>query len=283
MKILKVLLFLILATFILLGGTAFYLWQNRIPLLEKAANQAAAELFEGTLRLKDVSINRQGQIVIQGINGKMKTETGSIPLEIEKVETQNSVFNILRTQRSELFFKNFRPIPSTGRPISGTVKMKFGKYSSMRVIAPLEQIVLRDYLWLNPAGFKGVEGTVSGDFQVRIDSRDNAKFTLNLKADETGGEVPARFLQFILPYLPTASKNSKELKALISNEKSAHYSSGIIEAGVVEPGKIKALIQMKFPEQNLNLNLNLTIMVDERHAFFRAFKLLGLFKATLRK
>ena len=43
-------------------------------------------------------------------------------------------------------------------------------------------------------------------------------------------------------------------------------------------GKIQAQIKMLFPEQNLNLNLNLTILVDEEHAFLRAFKLLSLFK-----
>ena len=278
MKFFKVLVSIILLVLILLSGGALYIWNQRIPLLEKAANQATLELFEGTLRLKDVSITKDWRVEITGVTGKMKTETGSVPLTVEKLETQTSLAKMLLTQRSEIRFHGFQPVPSQSRPISGLIRLRFGHYFSARINSPVESVFIKDYAWLNPAGFEGVNGTVSGDFMVRIDSRENAKFNINLHTDETGGEVPARFLNFALPYLPPSTQNSKELKKLIASQKKVRFSMGLVEAAVVEPGKIQAKLKMIFPEQNLNLNLNLTIIVDENHAFFRAFKLLGLLK-----
>src|SRR5207249_1059378 len=100
----------------------------------------------------------------------------------------------------------------------------------------------------------GLNASISGTFQVRIDSKENAKFNIDLHADEKGGEVPAKFLNFALPYLPPVSRNSKELKSLIVNGKSAHFSLGLVQAAVTEAGKMQAQIKMVFPEQNLNLN-----------------------------
>ncbi len=278
MRFFKILLSVILLTSLVLGIALAYAWNQRVPLLEKAANQAALELFEGSIRLKDVSITKDGRIEITGVTGNMKTETGSVPLAVEKLETQTSIAKMLMTQRGEIRFHDFHPIPSQSRPISGLIRLRFGRYFSARINSPVESVYIKDYAWLNPAGFEGVNGTVSGDFMVRIDSRENAKFNINLHTDETGGEVPARFLNFALPYLPPSTQNSKELKKLIASEKKVRFSMGLVEAAIVEPGKIQAKLKIIFPEQNLNLNLNLTIIVDEKHAFFRAFKLLGLFK-----
>ncbi len=280
MKFFKILLSVILLTLLILGTVLFYAWNQRIHLLEKAANHASRELFEGSIRLKGVSITKDRRIEITGATGNMKTETGSVPLAVEKLETQTSIGKMLLTQRSEIRFHGFRPIPSLGRPLSGLIRLRFGHYFSARVNSYVQSAHIKDYAWLNPAGFEGVNGTVSGDFMVLIDSREDAKFNINLRTDETGGEVPARFLNFALPYLPPSTQNSKELKKLIASEKKVRFSMGLVEAAVVEPGKIQAKLKMVFPEQNLNLNLNLTIIVDEKHAFFRAFKLLGLFKMT---
>lgn len=279
MKFLKISLFLVLVIFLLTGGISLYLWENRVPLLEKAVNLAANELFQGSIRLREVERSKDWQLVVKGITGTMKTETDTVSLEIEKLQTKESFLQILRTQRSEMVFQNFRPANAEGSdPASGTIKVRFGRYSSVKIETKLNRVSMRDYAWLNPAAFEGLSGTVSGDLSVRIDSRENAKFNIHLKSDEKGGEVPARFLNFVLPYLPAASHNSKDLKKLIAEGKNAHFSAGLVQAEVVKPGEIQAQIKMQFPEQNLNLNLNLTIMVDERHAFFRAFKLLGLFK-----
>ena len=130
---------------------------------------------------------------------------------------------------------------------------------------------------MNPDGFKGLSGFVSGNLSFQVDAKENTHFEIDFRSEQKGGEVPAKFLEFALPYLPKA-QNTKELKKLIASGKSMRFINGLVSAKTISPGKIQAQIKMLFPDQNLNLNLNLTILVDEEHAFLRAFKLLSLFK-----
>lgn len=277
MKILKVLLFLILVGFVLICGTLAYVWTQRVPLLEKAANRGSLELFEGSLRLKTAEITKDLKIVITGLEGKMKTDTGAVPIKIDKLETTASLIEIFRSKRSELVFSNFQPIPSVGNPISGTLLLTFGKNPSATLQANPKHLSVQDYVWLNPDNFKDLRGFVEGSIRFQVDSKENAQFEIDFQSEQKGGEVPSKFLEFALPYLPKA-KNTKELKKLIETGKGVRFINGLISAKTVSPGKINAQIKMLFPDQNLNINLNLTILVDEEHAFLRAFKLLSLFK-----
>ena len=277
MKILKVLLFLILLGLFLIIGVVTYAWNQRVALLIKVANHASSELFEGSLRLKSADTTKDLKIVITGLEGRMKTDTGSIPIKIERMMTKTSLLDIFQTRRSELGFENFEPVPSSGHPISGTLLLEFGDNPRATLQASPQHLSVEDYAWVNPDGFRGLSGFVSGSIRFQIDSQENSHFEIDFESEKQGGEVPAKFLEFALPYLPKA-QNTKELKNLIATQKSMRYINGLIHAKTISPGKIQAQIKMLFPEQNLNLNLNLTILVDEEHAFLRAFKLLSLFK-----
>jgi len=277
MKILKVLLLISLATLLLTTAVVGYCWVNRAPLLEKAANQATRELFDDTLRLKSVEI-KNGKLLIQGLEGIMTMDTRRVPIQIEKLETETPLWESLLTRRSEIRFHGFRPKSSVqSTPISGLLRLRGGATQSISLRTQLNRVWIEDYAWIDPVSFNGLRGYVSGNVRIRIDSNENATFEIDLKSEPEGGEVPARFLEFALPYLPKA-QNTKNLRDRIKKVEGVKFVNSIISAKTTEPGKIQAEMKMLFPEININLNLNLTILVDEEHAFLRAFKLLGLFK-----
>ncbi|HRK62402.1 MAG TPA: hypothetical protein PLY88_07645 [Candidatus Omnitrophota bacterium] len=277
MKILKVLLLISLAILLLATAVVGYCWKNRVPLLEKAMNQAIRELFEGTLRLKSVDI-KNGKLLIQGIEGVMTMDTRQVPIQIEKLETETPLWETLLTRRSEIRFHGFRPKNADqSTPISGSLRLRGNETQSASLRAQISRVWIEDYAWIDPVSFNGLRGYVSGNIRIRIDSNEKAKFEIDLKSEPEGGEVPARFLEFALPYLPKA-QNTKDLRDRIKKVEGVKFVNSIISAKTTEPGKIQAEMKMLFPEININLNLNLTILVDEEHAFLRAFKLLGLFK-----
>ncbi len=277
MKFFKVLLLINFFGFLVLCGATLYIWSQRIPLIEETANQAANELFEGSLRLRSVELISGWRLAITGIEGRMKTETNKVPIKMERIEMKNSLWETLRTHRSELFFQGFCPVTSAGNPISGTIEIEFSRNPITRINARLTHLSTQDYAWLDPNSFEGLSGFIEGTLQLETDTRDNIKFSFNVNSEKAGGEVPAKFLEFALPYLPKA-QNIKDLGKLIASKKSVPYIQGQVQAYLAEPGKITAKVKMLFPEQNINLNLNLTILVDESHAFVRVFKLLSLFK-----
>lgn len=277
MKILKVLLFLILVGLILICGTLAYVWAKRVPLLEKVANQASYELFEGSLRLKDVQISASGKIELINLTGTMKMDDRRVQIQIEKLETSQSIITSILNQRSELRLTHFSPIPQNGNPISGILHLNWGQLGSAEIHSDFSHVDIEDYAWIDPVNLNGLRGFVSGKLKFSIDSNEKINFSASFFSDEKGGEVPARFLEFALPYLPKA-QNTKDLVTKISKQKSIPFIRGLLKAETPEPGKIQARIEMLFPEQNINLNLNLTILVDEENAFVRAFKLLALFK-----
>jgi len=277
MRVFKVLVSIILLALVLLGGASLYIWTQRVPLTEKVVNQAANELFEGSLRLTSVDMLDGWRIAITGIEGKMKTDTNKTSVQLERIEMKTSLLQTLRTRRSELTFQNFHPLKSVGNPISGTIELELGPNPVTRIKAKLSHLSTQDYAWLDPHSFEGLSGFIEGTLQLETDTQDNIKFSFNVNSEKAGGEVPAKFLEFALPYLPKA-QNTKGLTKLIADKKSVPFIQGQIQAYLTEPGKITAQIKMLFPEQNINLNLNLTILVDEARAFVRVFKLLGLFK-----
>ena len=277
MKILKVLLLIGLAGLLLATAVFAYGWTKRVSLLEKAANQATRELFEGTLRLKSVEI-QNSKLIIQGLEGTMTMDTRKVPVQIEKLETETPLWESLITRRSEIRFHGFRPKNAAqSTPLSGTLRLRSGQTQSVSLRTQLNRVWIEDYAWIDPVSFEGLRGFVSGNVRLKIDSDENAKFEIDLKSEPEGGEVPARFLEFALPYLPKA-QNTKDLRERIKKVEGVKFVNSIISAKTTEPGKIQAEMKMLFPEININLNLNLTILVDEEHAFLRAFKLLGLFK-----
>ncbi len=277
MKILKVLLLGVLVGLLSAAAGGVYLWSKRIPLLEKTVNQAAHELFEGTLRLKSVDI-KSGKLLIQGLEGIMTMDTRKVPIQIEKLETETPLWESLLTSRSEIRFHGFRPQNAEqSTPLSGILRLRGGKTQSVSLRTQLNRVWIEDYAWIDPASFDGLRGFVSGNIRLKIDSSEKAMFEIDLKSEPEGGEVPARFLEFALPYLPKA-QNTKELRNRIQKVEGVKFVNSIISAKTTEPGKIQAEMKMLFPEININLNLNLTILVDEEHAFLRAFKLFGLFK-----
>ncbi len=277
MKILKVLLFGVLVGLLAAAAGGAYLWSKRVPLLERTVNQASHELFEGTLRLKSVEM-KDWRLIIEGAEGSMKMDTRRVPVQIAKIETVTPLWESLVTRGSEIAFSDFRPKNSEkSTPLSGTVRLRTGATQSFRLQTQLQHVWIEDYAWIDPANFNGLNGYVSGTIKLRVDSNENAKFDIDLKSDSEEGEVPARFLEFALPYLPKA-QNTKELRSRIQKVEGVKFKGGVLKAETTEPGKIQAELKLQFPELNINLNLNLTILVDEEHAFLRAFKLLGLFK-----
>jgi len=282
MKFLKALLILSFVTALLMASASTYLWIKRVPLLEKSANQTTAELFEGTLRLKDVQITKSGKVILHNIEGKMKTDSGRVPIQIQSIESTTSLLQILMTQRSEMRFTGFQPIPLTGEALSGNLIADFSNKPSFEINSSFHHISIRDFSWIDPASFDGLNGFVSGSIRFRTDANEKIELSVNLVAEKEGGEVPARFLEFALPYLPQA-KNTKDLQKKIASAKSVPFVNGSVKAQTLSSEKIQAEIKMLFPEQNINLNLNLTILVDEENAFLRTFKLLSLFKVTSQK
>lgn len=277
MKILKVLLFGVLVGLLVAAAGGAYLWSKRVPLLERTVNQASHELFEGTLRLKSVDI-KDGKLLIQGLEGILNMDTRKVPIQIEKLETETPLWESLLTRRSEIRFYGFRPQNAEqSTPLSGILRLRGGATQSISLRTQLNRVWIEDYAWIDPANFDGLRGFVSGNIRLKIDSSEKAAFEIDLKSEPEGGEVPARFLEFALPYLPKA-QNTKELRNRIQKVEGVKFVNSIISAKTTEPGKIQAEMKMLFPEININLNLNLTILVDEEHAFLRAFKLLGLFK-----
>lgn len=242
--------------------------------LAKAANFSAAEYFQGSIRLKGVSMDRSLRISIQRFEGILKTDGGPVPLEISRIQSRESVLRLFAKEGAAFDFLNLRPQNSVRKGVAGTFHYYAGREWFSRVQLQVEALGLEDIQWLNPKDLLGAQGEMTGTMTFTSNFKKEIGFFADLKIAEPGGLLQEKFFETLKPYLPSM----KEIKDKIRQDGRSmiRFRSARLFIRLLDAETLVGLFRIQIPEYNLNLNLNLTVKMDEKNAFSQLFDIMGL-------
>ena len=271
-------LIFILMTLLLITGVVLYRYRGPLltALVTQTSNTAAAEYFQGTIRLKRVSVNRFLKVIIEGFEGDLKTEQGSFPLEIGRMESRGPVYRIFFKEGLFFDFKNVRPKGSLHQGVHGTLQLYAGPEWFSRMQLEVESLGLEDIQWLSPNDLSGSRGEMKGAITFVLNSKKEMGFYADLKIAEPGGFLQERFFESLKPYLPAVTQIKGEIKQ--GGRDMVSFRSAHLNVRLLDSDTVIGLFQIQVPEYNINLNLNLTVKLDEKNAFSQLFDLMGLIK-----
>ena len=259
----------------------FSLWiMPRLPgierdLLEQAANRSSREYFAGSIRVKNVTLDRHGKIRLEGISGNLQTRQGPVPLEIKFLESQDSLFLFFTQKPVRFIFEGIRPQISSRMGLSGNFMIQTGPASRFELTADLGKTGLEDWQWLDPQNLGGATGAMKGSLTFRQVQGQEPVFSMDLEAPEPGGDIQARFFDLFLPYLPTSPQKGRVQK-ISQNQQLVRYARAALKVSLTQRDLVKVLLQIFIPAYNLKLTLNATIRTDEKTAFSQIARLMGL-------
>lgn len=268
----------ILTLAVLISALAAYTYREQLLTggVTRLLNRNAAEYFQGTIRLKRVSLDRSFRLKAEGFEGTLKTDRGFFPLEIARVESRGPLYQVFFRDGLAFDFKNVRPKGSPRQGVHGSLLLYAGREWFSRMQLEVESLGLEDIQWLDPENLSGSSGEMKGSITFVADYKNEMGFYTDLKISEPGGMLQERFFETIKPYLPRMTriegkvrKNGKDMVSF----KTAHLNVRLLESDTVI-----GLFQIQIPEYNLNLNLNLTVKLDDKNGFSQLFDLMGLIK-----
>lgn len=246
-------------------------------LLEFILNQSSKEFFAKSIHVEKVHLNWNGKIRIEGVEGKLQTASGPVPLRMESVKSQNSVFNFLSNQGWRLEWNGLRPEHSERGGIRGIATLRGGREGFFEIAADVLGVDLGEIRWISPENLAGSMGEMKGKVLIRADSRGSLTLMLRLHIDEPGGKVDAHFFDLLKPYLPKL-REGEGVKRIQGTGGLVSFRRLIFEAALAEADRMKVFFQMAVPDYNLDLNLNVEIRIDEENAFPELARLIGFLK-----
>ena len=275
----KTFLFASLVFLLTLLGLALWVLP-RLPdmerdLVQQLANRSAKEYFANSIRIEKVSLDRHLKIRLTGITGKLQTRQGPVPLAIKSLESQDSLFLFIFQKPGRVLFDGIRPQISSRLGLSGHFILQTGPAPRFELTADLGKTGLEDWQWLDPQNLGGATGAMKGSLTFRQILGREPEFSLDLEAPEPGGNIQARFFDLFLPYLPT-SVQKERVQKVSKSQQMVRYGRAAFRVNLAEGNPIKILLQIFIPSYNLKLTLNATIRTDEKTAFSRIARLMGL-------
>ena len=269
---------LFLTFLFVLAVTAIY--KYREPLLNAAVtrgvNAAAAEYFQGTIRLERVTLSRYLKLRIEGFEGVLKTDQGAFPAEIGWIESRGPVYKVFSKEGLFFDFKNARPKESLREGVHGSVLFYAGREWFSRMQLEIESLGLEDVQWLDPNDLSGSSGEMKGSLTFVLNYKKEMSFYTDLKIAEPGGALQERFFESLKPYLPGVTKIEGKIK--VNGRDMVSFRTAHLNVRLLDSDTLIGLFQIQVPEYNINLNLNLTVKLDEKNAFSQLFDLMGLMK-----
>lgn len=274
----KTKLFLISLLLLALCGAAFLKYKDVLlaSIVTKAANSAASEYFQGTIRLKRVTLDRSLKIRLENLEGVLKTEHGPVPLEIASVESRGPVYEIFSKDGQFFDFKEARPKNSPRKGVSGSVQFYARKEWRSTLRLQVEALGLEEIQWLAPNDLAGSSGEMKGVLTFVSDYKKELGFFADLKIAEPGGILQERFFESLKPYLPALTQIEGKIRQ--DGRDLVKFRAANLTVRLLESDTLIGLFHIQVPEYNLNLNLNLTVKLDEKNAFSQLFDVMGLLK-----
>ncbi|MFZ5802227.1 MAG: hypothetical protein ACOY3K_03830 [Candidatus Omnitrophota bacterium] len=246
--------------------------------LEIFLNQSQKELFAGTLDLHEVHLDRSFRLHIGRVTGVWQTLEGEFPIEIEDIETRDPLTNILRQEPVRIGVLAFRPQGSKSPGISAEAIVHMDPAGTFEMRADFLGLDLGEFEPLDPENLRGATGILTGQFFLKTQAEGEQEFRMDLKVQEPGGHLQARFFDLFLPYLPPASQKVLEK---VRKERTVDYRNADFSVKLGEPGTINVLLRILVPDYNLNLNLNLVIRVEDNEALGQLAQVMGLVKVKV--
>ena len=238
-------------------------------------NHFGSEYFHGPARLKAVHLDKRLRLTVEGFEADFKIPKGSFPLEIASLRSENSLIGLL-LKRPVLFdVKSIRFNRSQHEGVQGQALMQTGEAWRFAFNATIDGVGLEDIAPLSPETLSGSNGKMTGILNFKYDEANGPDFKLDAHGLEPGGNVPARFFDSLLPYLPHAATRQK-IKQLEAFFPVVGYRRADLKMNLAEADKIKAFLHIYLPDYNLDLNLNLEIRIDEKNAFGKIAELMEL-------
>lgn len=269
------------AAFILILAGLFYLLLPHFDtferkILERVLNQAANEYFNGSIRLRHVHIDKKLRIHLRRFYGELVTEGGPMAVEIQAIDSVDSLLNFAAGKPVRFDFRHARPASSGDEGLNGAALLKAGRDGYLEVKSEIATLALNDLEKLSPENLTGSTGKLKGTFYFRS-AGEKADFSLEVKVREPGGMIQARFFDAVLPYLPQIP-NRANVEKLAGEARLVPYRQADFTIRLVDPSKMKVFFHILVPDYNLNLNLNVEIRVDRDNAFMELAQLLGLIR-----
>ncbi len=249
--------------------------------LEWAANKAAYEYFEGSLRLEKAGVNKQMKLNVTNIRAELKTADGKVPFQIENLVSEDPLTHFLRNRPVTFRFTGLRTAASQYKGAEGVLTVLGGKEGYVDFRSEVKELGLEDITWLNPDNLEGSTGRMTGHMTFRSDARQDPALGMELLIQEPGGRIQAQFFDLLLPYLPQF-KNVDKIKTLASQKSLVKYKNAALIVTLKESDKMKVFLHIMIPDYNISLNLNLEIRTDKKNAFMEIAQLLGLFEVAVR-
>jgi len=244
-------------------------------VLERLANGASKEYFEGSLHIEKVVIDRQLKIRLDGITGKLHTRQGPVPWVVKSLESQDPLFFFIFQKPVRFIFDGIRPEISSRAGLSGNLMIQTGPASRFELTADLGKTGLEDWQWLDPQNLGGATGAMKGILTFRQISGREPEFSMNIEAPEPGGNIQSRFFDLLLPYLP-ASLHKEKVQEISESQKLVRYNRAALQVNLTQSDLVKILLQIFIPAYNLKLTVNTTIRTDAKNAFSQIARIMGL-------
>jgi len=270
------------AIFLLVVGSVFalaFVFRHELGrfLLVSAINRSTQAIFDGSVRVGKIHLDREFGIHIRDLKGHLVSERGPVPWEIQSIESQGPLTHFFTKEGVVLVFEGIRPRPSEHLGIRASARIRGGQKWEVELQMKVQGLGLDEIEWLSPENLSGAAGNLQGEVFFRMDAQGEIAIRAQLRVEEPGGRLQARFFDLLMPYLPGLITKGT-VDEIIAQGGVVGFRKASFRMEVVESDKIKFFIQMAVPDYNLNLNVNLELTVDGENAFVELAELAGLFK-----
>jgi hypothetical protein len=269
----------VLSVFLILILTLIFIYHRTLEhrLIESILNHSTQEIFANTIKIQHVELDSKLRLFIRGLTGMLKTEDGPEAIQVDAIQSTNSLLCIFAPQGVQFKFSGARPVNASEASIDGAFVSRVGADGFSELTANIRELDLKTIQWVNPDNLAGSTGKMQGVLQLRNKANGESYFSLQLEVKQPGGNLQARFFNLILPYLPQAAVQ-QQIREIKSNLKLVPYSDAVLKAEQVAPDRMKVFLHIGIPVYNLALNLNIDVRLDEENAFNQLAQVAGLIK-----
>lgn len=245
--------------------------------LQFVLNENTKQLFNGSVRLGNARLDRNFRLRIEQGRANLQTKKDEVPVGIDFLQSEKSLLRLFSKKGFVFNFEGARVGSSSRTGASGRFHFRVGRDFPYELEAKIHALGLEDLAWLNPQNLEHAEGNLNGEVLLQGSASKSPVFRLSLATDEAGGFLKASVFDVFLSYVPQVS-DREAVKSLIQKGGLIAFQRGSFRAELIEPDRLKVVFRMLVLEYNLDLNLNIEIRIDEKNAFPKLVKLMGLFQ-----
>lgn len=228
---------------------------------EFVLNQTTADFFAGSIRIGDVQWRPNGGVRLEDFKGKLQSPRGPVPLQIQSIESRNSLVRYFSEEGLVLDFEGAQLADSKGKGIRGISILRGGGRGFFELQADVQGLDLKELVWINPENLEGSSGEMKGKIILRQDSKGAILLNGKLQVNE-GGELPSHFFRLLKPYLPQIAL-SRKIKRIEATGGLVGFRLASLEMEMVESNKMKIVLHLAVPDYNLDLHLKVEVRLGD--------------------